>query len=191
MPTSAQTSSAPPARPLRVERSGSRGRTSKRTGRSHASTRGRCRVRPPERCEALQNPAPARRARARRRLVGLVSAAVAGVLTLAGPAVAARATPATAGGGSPLPDISPNGSTLPGTGTLVQLLGGLQMDAVLAAIAGIVIGAAVWALSSHSGQYQGVSRGRAAVLVSALAAVLIGFGPQAVQVLFHLGQTAR
>ena len=131
------------------------------------------------------------RGRARCRPIGLIGAAAAWIFTVPGLAQAATSTPPTTSGGSSLPAISPNGSTLPGTGTLVQLLGGLQMDAVLAAIAGIVIGAAVWALSSHSGQYQGVSRGRAAVLVSALAAVLIGFGPQAVQVLFHVGQAAR
>ena len=44
-------------------------------------------------------------------------------------------------------DVSPNASGLPGSSSLVSLLGGLQQfDALLAAIAGILIGAAVWAL---------------------------------------------
>lgn len=118
------------------------------------------------------------------RLVGLMSGALSWV-------VAAPGRAAAAGSGSAIPTVTPNGSTLPGTGTLVQMLGGLQLDAVLVAIAGVIIGAAVWALSSHSGQYQGVSRGRTAVLASALAAVVIGFGPEAVHVLFNLGQSSQ
>ena len=87
--------------------------------------------------------------------------------------------------------VGPDPSGLPGTGTLEHLLGGLQFDAVLAAIAGVIIGAAVWALSAHSHNYQGAARGRAAVLASGAAALLIGFGPALVQMLFTLGQAAR
>jgi hypothetical protein len=88
-------------------------------------------------------------------------------------------------------DVSPNASGLPGSSSLVSLLGGLQFDAELAAIAAIIIGAAVWALSSHSNNYQGASRGRAAVVVSALAAVVIGFGPSLIEWFFTFGQSAH
>lgn len=87
--------------------------------------------------------------------------------------------------------LSPDSSGLPGTHTLLLLLGGLQFDAVLAAIAGVIIGAAVWAVSSHSNNYQGASRGRSAVLASGAAALLIGFGPALVQALFSTGQGAH
>jgi hypothetical protein len=87
--------------------------------------------------------------------------------------------------------VSPNASGLPGSSSLVSLLGGLQFDALLAAIAGILIGAAVWALSSHTNNYQGSSRGRTAVIVSALSAVVIGFGPALIQWFFAFGQSAH
>ena len=88
-------------------------------------------------------------------------------------------------------DVSPDASGLPGSSSLVSLLGGLQFDALLAAIAGILIGAAVWALSSHTNNYQGSSRGRTAVIVSAVAAVVIGFGPALIQWFFNFGQAAH
>lgn len=87
--------------------------------------------------------------------------------------------------------VNPDPSGLPGTNTLLKLLGGLQFDAVLAAVAGIIIGAAVWAVSSHSNNYAGASRGRTAVLASGAAALLIGFGPALVQALFGMGQAAH
>jgi uncharacterized membrane protein YjjP (DUF1212 family) len=71
------------------------------------------------------------------------------------------------------------------------MLGGLQFDGVLAAIAGVIIGAAVWALSAHANNYQGASRGRSAVIASGVAALLIGFGPGLVQALFSLGQATH
>ena len=88
-------------------------------------------------------------------------------------------------------DVSPNPSGLPGTSSLISLLGGMQFDVLLASIAGILIGAAVWALSSHSNNYQGTQRGRTAVIVSAIAAVLAGFGPALIQWFFNFGQAAH
>ena len=87
--------------------------------------------------------------------------------------------------------ITPNASGLPGSSTLISMLGGLQFDGVLAAIAGVIIGAAVWALSAHANNYQGASRGRSAVIASGVAALLIGFGPGLVQALFSLGQATH
>ena len=88
-------------------------------------------------------------------------------------------------------NVTPDPSGLPGSSTLVHLLGGLQFDGVLAAIAGVIIGAAVWALSAHTNNYQGASHGRSAVIASGAAALLIGFGPGLVQALFGLGQAAH
>lgn len=73
--------------------------------------------------------------------------------------------------------VSPSASGLPGTAKLLQLLNGLDFDAVMATIAGFAIGLGYWALSSHTNNYQGASRGRAAVIVCAGAALLLGFGP--------------
>jgi hypothetical protein len=88
-------------------------------------------------------------------------------------------------------DISPNASGLPGSSTLVSLLGGLQFDTELVVIAAIIIGAGVWAACSHSNNYQGASRGKTAVIVSVLAGLLAGFGPALVEWFFSLGQSAH
>jgi hypothetical protein len=88
-------------------------------------------------------------------------------------------------------NISPDATGLPGSSSLVSLLGGLQFDAELAAIAAVIIGAAVWALSSHSNNYQGASRGRTAVIVSALAGLVIGFGPALIEWFFSFGRSAH
>jgi len=88
-------------------------------------------------------------------------------------------------------NITPSAGGLPGTSTLLNMLGGLQFDAMLAAIAGVIIGAGVWAVSAHSNNYQGSGRGRTAVLASALAALVIGFGPSLVHTLFNTGAAAQ
>jgi len=102
-----------------------------------------------------------------------------------------RAWAATTSPTLPPLNITPNPGGLPGTSTLIHMLGGLQFDAMLAAIAGVIIGAGVWAVSAHSNNYQGSSRGRTAVLASALAALVIGFGPALVHSLFNTGAAAQ
>ncbi len=87
--------------------------------------------------------------------------------------------------------VTPDPSGLPGSSSLLSLLGGLQFDCEIAAIAAIIIAAAVWAVSSHSNNYQGASRGKTAVIVSALAALLIGFGPTVIEWFFSFGQSAH
>ena len=87
--------------------------------------------------------------------------------------------------------ITPNASGLPGSSMLEQLVGGLQFDAELGAIAAMILSAVVWALSSHSNNYQGASRGKTALIASGVAAILIGFGPSLVETLFGIGQAAH
>src|SRR4051794_41890685 len=71
---------------------------------------------------------------------------------------------ATGIGGKP----DPNG--LPGSPALQQLVNGLAFWGLLAAVAGLVISSAVWALSAHSGNYQHAASGRRGTVVSAGAA---------------------
>ena len=67
----------------------------------------------------------------------------------------------------------PNARGLPGSSALQQLVGGLAFWALLGALAGLIISAAVWALSSHSGNYHHAGVGKRGTLVSAPA--IIGF----------------
>src|SRR6266567_1848863 len=83
----------------------------------------------------------------------------------------------------------PNG--LPGSSALEQLVNGLAFWGLLAALAGLVISAAMWALSSHSGNYQQASVGRRGTLVSAAAAFLVGAAPAIIVFFENLGNTVK
>jgi hypothetical protein len=92
-----------------------------------------------------------------------------------------------AAGASSGVSLTPSMSALPGGGTLQALVNGLGAWALIAALVGLVIGAAAWALGVHSQNYQQSMVGRRAVLVSALAALLIGAAPQIVNFFFGQG----
>lgn len=87
--------------------------------------------------------------------------------------------------------LNPSASALPGQSALEQLANGIGWWALIAALVGVVAGAAAWALGSHSNNYQYSSSGRRAVLVSGVAALVIGAAPEVVNFLFGLGRTVR
>jgi hypothetical protein len=70
--------------------------------------------------------------------------------------------------------VSPNSNGLPGTHTAEQMVGALLTFGLIAAVAGIAIAAITWALGSHSANPHLASRGKAGVLVSCGAALLVG-----------------
>jgi hypothetical protein len=84
--------------------------------------------------------------------------------------------------------LAPNTDDLPGGSVLQQLMNGLGGWALALALVGLVVGAAAWALGSHGQNYQQTYVGRRAVLISGLAALLIGAGPAIVNFFFHAGQ---
>src|SRR5438093_11729588 len=88
-------------------------------------------------------------------------------------------------GGKP----DPNG--LPGTAALETLIAGVAFWALLAALGGLLISAAVWALSSHSGNYHHAAVGRRGTIISAVAAFLVGAAPAIVAFFENLGQTVK
>ena len=83
--------------------------------------------------------------------------------------------------------MSPDPSQLPGGQILQNLMNGLQFWALALALVGLVIGAAAWALGSHGQNYQQSFVGRRAVLISGLAALLIGAGPGIVTFFYNAG----
>ena len=87
--------------------------------------------------------------------------------------------------------VTPNASGLPGTSTLLSMLGGLQVWGEIVCIIGLIVGAGFWAVSSHSSNYQGAAHGRTAVVVSALAGLIVGFAPDLVEWFFNLGLSAH
>ena len=70
--------------------------------------------------------------------------------------------------------VTPDPSGLPGSNVLQSLVNGLAFWMLLASLAGVLIGAGVWALASHGNNHHWASRGRAGALVSAAAALVIG-----------------
>ena len=87
--------------------------------------------------------------------------------------------------------IHPDPSALPGGQVLQNLMDGLDSWALALALVGLVIGAAAWALGSHGQNYQQTFVGRRAVLISGLAALLIGAGPGIVNFFFNAGSTVH
>ncbi|MGD0379045.1 MAG: DUF6112 family protein [Acidimicrobiales bacterium] len=84
--------------------------------------------------------------------------------------------------------LNPDPGNLPGGAVLQQLTDGLGGWALIMALVGLVIGAAAWALGAHAQNYHQAFNGRRTVLVSALAALLIGAAPAIVNFFFHAGQ---
>ena len=85
--------------------------------------------------------------------------------------------------------MNPTTSNLPGSALLQKLTDGIGGWALVLSLIGLVVGAAVWALGSHAQNYQHSLTGRRVVLVSALAALLIGAAPALVNFFFHAGQS--
>ncbi len=85
----------------------------------------------------------------------------------------------------------PNPSGLPGSNVLQQLVNGAEAWALAIALLGAFIGAAMWAVASHSHNHQYAGRGRMAALISAAAALIVGAAPGLVNFFQHLGTQAR
>ncbi|HWD65480.1 MAG TPA: DUF6112 family protein [Solirubrobacteraceae bacterium] len=85
----------------------------------------------------------------------------------------------------------PDPTGLPGSNILQQLVNGAEAWALAIALLGAFIGAALWAVASHTNSHHYAAKGRMAAIVSAGAALVIGAGPGLVNFFQHLGSTAR
>lgn len=83
---------------------------------------------------------------------------------------------------------APDPTNLPGSSVLSGLTNGVEAWALIAAVVGVVIGAIMWAFGHYSQNYQQAYNGRRGVMVSALAALLIGGAPQLIQFFEHQGR---
>ncbi len=75
---------------------------------------------------------------------------------------------------APTIDIQPNSNGLPGLAALESIVGALLTFGLVAAVAGVAIGAIAWAIGSHSANPHVAGRGKTGVLVAGAAAMLIG-----------------
>jgi MFS family permease len=87
------------------------------------------------------------------------------------------------------PNLKPDSSQLPGASLLQSLANGIDGWALMAAMIGLVIGAVIWAFGHYSHNFQQAYNGRRGVMVSALAALLIGGAPQIIN--FFLDKGAK
>ncbi len=85
----------------------------------------------------------------------------------------------------------PNLTGLPGSNVLQQLVDGAEAWALAIALLGAFVGAALWAVASHTQNHHYAARGRMAALISAAAALVIGSAPGLVNFFQHLGSQAR
>ncbi|MGO9754079.1 MAG: DUF6112 family protein [Solirubrobacteraceae bacterium] len=86
---------------------------------------------------------------------------------------------------------TPDPTGLPGSNVLQQIVNGTEAWALTIALLGAFIGAALWAVASHTHSHQYAARGRMAALVSAASALVIGAAPGLVNFFEHLGTTAK
>lgn len=87
--------------------------------------------------------------------------------------------------------LNPSPANLPGGDVLQNLTNGLGGWALVATLVGLVVGAGLWALGSHAQNYQQSYVGRRTVLVSVVAALLVGAAPAIVNFFFHAGQSVH
>ena len=85
----------------------------------------------------------------------------------------------------------PNPKGLPGSNVLQQLVDGAEAWALAVALLGAFVGAAIWAVASHTQNHHYAARGRMAALISGASALVVGAAPGLVNFFQHLGTTAR
>ena len=84
--------------------------------------------------------------------------------------------------------MNPDTSQLPGGDVLQDITNGIGGWAIVLALVALVVSAAVWALGSNSQNYQYTVAGKRGLVVSGMAALLIGAAPAIVNFFYRAGQ---
>ena len=87
--------------------------------------------------------------------------------------------------------VKPNPGGLPGTSALEKLINGLAAVALLACVAGVLIGAAQWALGSRSNNYSHASDGKSKVMYGLLGAFIVGAAAAIINFFYDSGTAVR
>lgn len=82
---------------------------------------------------------------------------------------------------------APDSSQLPGSDQVLGLVAGLRWAALVCCLVALIIGAAVWAFSSHSGNPYQTSKAKVTVFGALLGVFVIGAAPALIQWLYDLG----
>ena len=84
--------------------------------------------------------------------------------------------------------MNPDTSQLPGGDVLQNITNGIGGWAIVLALVALMVSAAVWALGSNSQNYQYTVAGKRGLVVSGMAALLIGAAPAIVNFFYRAGQ---
>jgi hypothetical protein len=87
--------------------------------------------------------------------------------------------------------LTPSTTALPGSAALQQIANGIAAWALIGALVSLLLGAALWAVGSHTQNMHQSSQGRKAVLTSLIAAVLIGAAPTLINFFFNTGLSVK
>lgn len=87
--------------------------------------------------------------------------------------------------------IKPNPNGGPGTPALEKLVNWLAAVVLLGCAAGLLIGAAQWALGSKSNNFSHASDGKQKVLYSLIAAFVVGAGAALINFFYTSGQAVK
>ncbi|HET7054237.1 MAG TPA: DUF6112 family protein [Solirubrobacterales bacterium] len=87
--------------------------------------------------------------------------------------------------------IKPNPSGGPGTPALEKLVNWLAAVVLLGCAAGLLIGAAQWALGSKSNNFSHASDGKQKVLYSLIAAFVVGAGAALINFFYTSGSAVK
>ena len=82
---------------------------------------------------------------------------------------------------------APDPSSLPGSAQILTVVSGVRWAALVACLVGLVVGAAIWAFSSHSGNPYQMSKAKITVLGALVGVFVIGAAPALIQWLYNLG----
>lgn len=83
--------------------------------------------------------------------------------------------------------LNPTVNALPGSAALLQITNGIAAWALIGSLVALLLGAALWAVGSHTQNMHHSAQGRRAVLTSLGAAILIGAAPTLINFFFKTG----
>lgn len=83
--------------------------------------------------------------------------------------------------------LHPTVNALPGSAVLLQITNGIAAWALIGSLVALLLGAALWAVGSHTQNMHHSAQGRRAVLTSLGAAILIGAAPSLINFFFKTG----
>jgi hypothetical protein len=84
---------------------------------------------------------------------------------------------------------NPSGNGLPGASFVQRLIDWTAEVGLWGSLAAILLGAAMFGLSSQGGNYVGASRGKHIVLGGVIGAAITGLAPTLVNLVFHAAQS--